>query len=261
MLRSLWQYRGFVAGSIRREMRARYAGSMLGALWQILNPLALIAIYAIVFAELMRARLPGVEDRFGYAIFVCSGLLAWNMFSEILLRSQVMFVENANMLKKASFPRSCLPTIVVGSALANFAVVYGVFLALLVVVGRFPGAVTIVALVPLALLVLLGSSLGVLAGTVHVFFRDVGQVLGVMLQLLFWLTPIVYPLAALPGQYAGWVTYNPVTPIVQSLQGIFVHRTAPALESLLPPLVLAVALGAVAWLAFRRQAPYVVDEL
>lgn len=261
MLRSLWKYRGFIAGSIRRELRSRYAGSALGALWQILSPLALIAIYAIVFAELMRARLPGVEDRFAYAIFVCSGLLAWNMFSEIVLRSQVMFVENANLLKKASFPRSCLPTIVVGSAIANFAVVYSVFLALLAVAGRFPGPVVILAVVPLVLLALLGSSLGVLIGTLHVFFRDAGQVLGVMLQLLFWLTPIVYPLGALPGQYAKLVAWNPITPIVEALQGIFVHRAAPSPEALLLPLGLGVVLGAIAWLAFRQQAPYVVDEL
>ena len=90
MLHSLWNYRDFVASSIRRELRMRYAGSALGAAWQVLSPLALILIYTIVFAELMRTRLTGVDDRFGYAIFVCSGLLAWNMFTEILLRSQGM---------------------------------------------------------------------------------------------------------------------------------------------------------------------------
>ncbi len=261
MLHSLWNYRGFVASSIRRELRMRYAGSALGAAWQILSPLALILIYTIVFAELMRTRLTGVEDRFGYAIFVCSGLLAWNMFAEILLRSQGMFVEHANLLKKASFPRICLPVIVVGSAVSNFGIVYGVFLTLLLVSGRFPGPVFLSAVLPLALLALLGAGIGTLLGTVHVFFRDVGQVVGIVLQLLFWLTPIVYPLTALPNQYAQWIAYNPITPIVKSLQEVFVNGVAPPLDALIFPFAVCTLVSLAAWAVFKRQSPFVVDEL
>ena len=117
--RSLWNFRGLVRTSVLHELRLRYAGSVLGALWQVLNPLAMIVIYTVIFSELMRARLAGIDDRYAYAIFVCCGLLAWTMFSEILTRSQMMFIDNANLLKKSNFPRSCVPAIVVASALAN----------------------------------------------------------------------------------------------------------------------------------------------
>jgi len=80
MIGSLWNYRGYVRASVARELRLRYTGSALGALWQILSPLSMIVIYTIVFSGLMKARLEGVGDRYAYTIYVCSGLLAWTMF-------------------------------------------------------------------------------------------------------------------------------------------------------------------------------------
>lgn len=261
MIRSLWDYRGFIAASVRRDMRLRYAGSALGAVWQVLSPLAMITIYTLVFAELMRSRLAGVDDQYGYAIFVCCGLLAWTMFSEVLLRAQTMFLENANLLKKARFPRTCIPAVVIGSALANFAVVYGVFLALLALSGRWPGAVVICAAPLLLLLALLALAIGILLGIGYVFFRDVGHVLAIVLQLWFWLTPIVYPATILPQRYAHLLELNPLSPIVRGLQDIFLHREAPLWSAQLFPAALTAALLAIALLAFRRQSPWIVDEL
>jgi lipopolysaccharide transport system permease protein len=261
MIGSLWQYRGYVGASVARELRLRYAGSALGALWQVLSPLSMIAIYTIVFSGLMKARLEGVGDAYAYTIYVCSGLLAWTMFAEILVRSQTMFLDNGNLLKKSSFPRSCVPAIIGASALASFAIVYSVFLALLALSGRWPGVVTIGALVPLLLLALLGLAAGVFLGVVHVFFRDVGQVLAIALQVWFWLTPIIYPVHILPPSYAKWIGINPVTPIVQALQTIFVGHAWPDWETLAYPAVLAVALALLSAMVFRRQAPWIVDEL
>lgn len=261
MLRSLWRYRGFVAASVRREMRVRYAGSAFGAAWQIVTPLAMIAIYSIVFADLMKARLPGVEDRFAYAIYVCSGLLAWNMFAEMLQRAQTMFVDSANLLKKASFPRSCVPAVVAVSALTNFAIVYGVFMGLLALSGRWPGLVAVTALAPLALLALIGVAFGVLIGIANVFFRDVAHVLAIVLQLMFWLTPVVYPLSVLPQGFLAWIERNPLVPVVTALQDVFVRASPPVWSTLAYPLVVAVGMTIVSVAVFRRQAPWIVDEL
>jgi lipopolysaccharide transport system permease protein len=261
IVRSLWGFRGFVRASVVRELRLRYAGSVLGALWQVMSPLAMIVVYTLVFSKLMRARLAGIDEPYAYAIFVCCGLLAWTMFTEILLRSQMMFIDNANLLKKASFPRSCIPAIVVASALANFAVVYGVFVALLALSGHWPGWVILALPVPILLLALLGFALGVFLGIVHVFFRDVGQVLGIVLQVWFWLTPIVYPVQQLPAEYQQWIAVNPVTPIAFALQSIFVAHAWPDWQTLVYPAALATALMVASVAAFRRQSPWIVDEL
>ncbi|KAB0561110.1 ABC transporter permease, partial [Pseudomonas palleroniana] len=102
--RTLWSYRGFVLGSVKREFQARYRNSLFGALWTVLNPLSMILVYTVIFSHIMRARLPGVEDGMAYSVYLCAGLLTWGLFAEITTRSQGMFLENANLLKKISFP-------------------------------------------------------------------------------------------------------------------------------------------------------------
>ena len=261
LARSLWDYRGYVRASVARDLRLRYSGSVLGALWQILAPLALIATYTLVFSELMRARLRGVDDRYAYAIYVCCALLPWIMFTEILTRSQTMFLDHANLLKKSNFPRICVPATVTGTALANFAIVYGVFLVLLVVSSHWPGVAAIGALAPLAILAVFGAALGVLLGIAHVFFRDIGQILAILLQIWFWAAPIAYPSDTLPPPYDRWIAANPVTPIVIAFQDVFVRRQWPEWSTLAYPAILGAILTLLALVAFRRQAPLIVDEL
>ena len=146
----------------------------------------------------MRARLPGVGDIYGYGIFLCSGVFAWGLFVEIVQRGAGMFIEHGNLLKKASFPKSSLPVIVVLSALVNFAVAFGIFMVFLVVTGRFPGWVALAAIPIVALLVAFATGLATFLGTLNVYSRDVGQAVTILMQFWFWLTPIVYPIAAVP---------------------------------------------------------------
>jgi len=148
--RALWDYRAFVLGMVARDFRGRYLGSVLGSSWAILNPLAQIVIYTLIFSQVMRARLPNIQDPLAYSFYLCAGLLTWNYFVEVLLRSQTVFLEQANMLKKVSFPRVTLSSYVFLSATVNFLIIWALFLAFLLVTGRWPGCV-LVALVPLLL--------------------------------------------------------------------------------------------------------------
>ena len=150
MLHSLWHYRGFVIGSVQREFQTRYRNSLLGALWTIINPLAMIIVYTVIFSRLMQARLPGVDNDLVYGIYLCAGLLTWGLFAEILGRSQAVFLEHATLLTKLSFPRICLPMVVVLNALLNFAIIFALFLGFLLVTGNFPGWV-VIAILPLLL--------------------------------------------------------------------------------------------------------------
>ena len=125
MLRALYSYRAFIAGSIVREFQAKYRNSLLGALWSILNPIAMIAVYTVIFSQIMRAKLPGVDSTFAYSIYLCSGILTWSLFSELTNRCINIFLDHANVIKKINFPRLCLPLIVFGSALLNFTIIFG----------------------------------------------------------------------------------------------------------------------------------------
>lgn len=197
LYRSLHDYRGFILGSVQREFQSRYRNSLLGALWPVFNPLSMIIVYTVIFSHIMRARLPGVDDSMAYSVYLCAGLLAWGLFSEITLRSQTMFLDNANLLKKISFPRICLPVIVLCNAAINFAIIIGLFLGFLLITGRWPG-MALLALIPLiALQMMFCAGLGMILGVLNVFFRDVGQLFAICLQFWFWLTPIVYPILSL----------------------------------------------------------------
>lgn len=261
MIKALWAYRGFILGSVKREFQSKYRNSLLGAAWTVLNPLAMIVVYTVIFAQVMRAKLPGVDTTFAYSIYLCAGVLTWGLFAEITSRSQNMFLDHANLLKKLSFPRLCLPVTVVATGLLNFGIVFGLFTAFLILTGNFPG-VAYVALIPLlALLLAFAVGLGMVLGVLNVFFRDVGQFFGIFVTFWFWLTPIVYPPSILPEAIQPLMAYNPLAAFMGAVQGVLVRGEWPQWSSLAYPLVLAVVLCLLGLRLFRRRAGEMVDEL
>ncbi|WP_420476073.1 ABC transporter permease [Noviherbaspirillum sp. ST9] len=261
MLRSMWSYRGFISGSVKREFQSRYRNSLLGAAWTVLNPLAMIVVYTVIFSQVMRARLPGVDSGFAYSIYLCAGVLTWGLFAEIVGRAQNVFLENANLIKKISFPRICLPVIVVFNAGINFAIIFGLFVLFLLVSGNFPG-VSFLAVFPVLLIqVAFAIGLGIIVGVLNVFFRDVGQFFAVLLQFWFWLTPVVYPASILPAPILPYFNLNPMVPVVTAYQDIFVHAKLPDWGSMASPALLAVLFCAVGMRMFRKRVGEIVDEL
>lgn len=261
MIRALWAYRGFILGSVKREFQIKYRNSLLGAAWNIINPLSMIVVYTVIFSEIMKARLPGIDSNYAFSIYLCAGVLTWGLFAEITNRATGMFVENANLLKKLSFPRLCLPVVVVCNGLLNFAIVFGLFLAFLLLTGQLPG-VPMLALLPLLLLqVAFAIGLGISLGMLNVFFRDVGQFFGIFLTFWFWLTPIVYPMTILPEAVQSLMRWNPMYRLITAYQDVLVYDRWPNWYSLWPVAVLAVLLCIYGLYLFRRRSGEMVDEL
>lgn len=261
MLLALLSYRGFVFGSVRREFQLRYRNSLLGAAWTVLNPLAMILVYTLIFSQVMQAKLPGVSHGFAYSIYLCSGLLTWGLFAEIVARGQNIFLENANLLKKISFPRMTLPVIAVLNAVLNFSIIFGLFLGFLLITGNWPGWVALFSLPVLLVELCFATGLGMVLGVLNVFFRDVGQFFGIFLQFWFWLTPIVYPSAILPDQIKPLLTLNPMYALIESYQLIFVQQMPPHWISLIYPLASGVLLCGLGLRLYRRHVGEMVDEL
>ena len=261
IFRALWNYRGFILGSIKREFQTKYRNSLLGAAWTVLNPLAMILVYTVVFTEVMRAKLPGVDGSFSYSIYLCAGILTWTLFAEIVGRGQNVFIENANLLKKLSFPRLCLPVVIIGTALINFLIIFSLFVGFLLISGNFPG-LPFLALIPLlGILVLFAIGLGITVGVLNVFFRDVGQFFSIFLTFWFWLTPIVYPMSTLTENIRSMLALNPMTSLVSGFQTILVEKDWPQWESLWLPYLLALILCVLGMTLFRKHAGEMVDEL
>ncbi len=260
-LRALWHYRGFVISMVAREFRSRYLGSLLGSLWSVLNPLAMIFIYTVIFSRIMRAKLPGIDDSMAYGMYICSGLLPWTYFIELLSRFPNIFLDQAALIKKVNFPRITLPVIAFLSSTINFLIIFSVFLGFLVLTGRFPGWVVLAFIPLLVIQQLFVIGLGILLGSVNVFFRDVGQFLNVVLQFWFWFTPIVYPVTILPERARRLIELNPLTPLVQAYQEIILYHQWPQWSHFIPHALGALLALATGFMVFNRLSGEMVDEL
>jgi hypothetical protein len=162
--------------------------------------------------------MPGLDSSFGYSIFLCSGLLTWGFFADLVVRYQNMFLENANVIKKINFPRICIPVIALLNAGISFIIILSLFVGFMLFVGSFPGGVLILIIPVLLLQTTLAMGLGMTVGILNVFFRDIGHLFAIVLQFWFWLTPIVYPLQSLPDWAQEIVNLNPMTPLITALQ-------------------------------------------
>lgn len=260
-LKSLWHYRRFILGSVVREFKSRYARTVLGSAWLLLAPFSMILVYTLVFSHIMQARLPGTQLPFAYSVYLCAGLLPWQWFSELVMRSVGIFVDHGGLIKKSSFPRLALPVIALLASACNFALVAGLFMIFLLIMGRLPGweLLTLIPLLVLQSAFALG--LGVTLGTLNVFFRDIGQAVGIILQFWFWLTPIVYPLATLPAWAREYLSWNPVLPLFDAYQNVFLGAGAPQWDRLSSLLAVTVVSLLVATWVYRAAQSQLVDEI
>ena len=258
---SLWSYRFFIVSSIKNDLRARFTRSKLGGLWMVIHPLAQVLIFALILSEVLSAKLPGVDNKYAYALYLMAGMLFWTLFSETIQRCLTLFIDNANLMKKMAFPRLCLPVIAAGTMLVNNVLLCAAIFAVFAVLGHFPGSEA-VWLPVLALLTLtLAMSLGILLGVINVFMRDLGQVIPVVLNALFWLTPVVYSLSVLPERYQAWFKFNPLYVLVTSYQNVLVYGKPPLWGELGSLVLATVVLAGVALVMFRKSSAEMVDAL
>lgn len=260
-LKRLWAYRHYVISAIVSEFKARFANSILGGAWMILSPLAMVAIYTLVLSVILAAKLPGIEHAYAYPVYLVSGILAWTVFTDVLTRMTQVFVEFGNVLKKMAVPKFAVLCIVMGSAYMNALILWLVTVGLMTALGV---ELTIwVLAVPLFLLVTtaLAGALGALAALIHVFARDVGHILPVVLQLAFWMTPIVYTREMVPASFQWIVDHHPLVPMVQLFQDSVAYGVAPNVTVFALYGLVSLLLWLGFWVLYRRAISEVMDAL
>ncbi|MFC3771467.1 ABC transporter permease [Paenibacillus sp. GCM10012303] len=244
-----------------RDFKTKYLNTVFGSLWAILNPLAQILIYTLIFSQVMKAKLPAIEDDLGYSIYLIAGIVSWQFFSEVLNRTQTIFLEQANLIKKVNFPRISLPLFVVISAAINYMILMALFILFLFLSHREP-AISFISLVPLLILQqCIACGLGIFFATLNVFFRDIGHSMSVVLQFWFWLTPIVYPIEIIPQQLRWILDLNPLSVIIRSTQDIFLYGFWPVWERLIPVTAFSILCLLLGYFVFRKLNKELVDEL
>lgn len=245
---------------VRRDFESRYAGSMLGVFWSLVQPAWQLLLFTFVFSTVLKISLLG-ERTGNFGVFLFCGLMPWLALHEGLSRGATAIVDNASLVKKIQFPSEVLVLAMVLGAILQQGINTVVFLVVLGFLGElhFSGLWLLLLALPLQVALTLG--LGLLVATVNTFVRDVAQVLGLALTGWFYLTPVVYPLAQVPEKWRRLLELNPVTGLVQLYRAAFLGGELPSASALLPlliaaPLALAIGLG-----IFRRAKARFADEL
>jgi ABC-type polysaccharide/polyol phosphate export permease len=262
----LWRYRGLVANFARRELKAKYKGSVLGWFWSLLNPLATLGIYALIFGFFLRFSPEAAGNgKSNFAISLFTALVAWNFFYAITTGSMVALIGAGPLLRKIYFP----PWTPVAGNAASVLVQTGIeFTLLMVVYLLWMNLSWTVLFVPLLLVLLAAFSFGIglVLALLNARFRDIAYIVQVALNLLFYAAPIIYPITAVRSQYAAhpWARlyeWNPITQFVEAFRDVLYYLRPPDVGRLSYLTVLSAAVLLFGWWYFERGSTEVSEEL
>jgi lipopolysaccharide transport system permease protein len=229
---TIWRNRSLIRTMVRRDILGRYRGSFAGAFWTLLNPLLLMLTYFFVFGVVLQAKFGADPSRSGFALYFLAGMLPWLAFSEAAGRAPWVMIEHRNFVKKLVFAIETLPFTLVVSGLISE--IFGLLLfsaGFFVIRGTVPLSV---AWLPVLIVpqVLFAAGVAWFLAALGVFVRDLGQVIGFLLTLWFFLTPICYPESSLPAMAAPLLSKNPIYVLVHGYRAIFLEGHAPAFAPL-----------------------------
>lgn len=247
-LRTLWQRRGLLWSFTLRELQVRYRQAALGFLWALLQPAALTVITALVFHHVLHVDVGGQP----YVVFVYTGLVAWTFFQSAVTGAVPTLVNNAGLVRKIWFPRETLPLATVGAVGLDLLAGLLLWLVLLVAYG-VPLHATLLWTIPLlGILVAFTTACALFGAAVNVRFRDVKHALPLLLQVLFFATPIVYPLSLVPADWRSLAALNPLTAVVNGLRAAALDGRAPDAALTLTGAAVALLCLVLAWWHFTR---------
>jgi ABC-type polysaccharide/polyol phosphate export permease len=233
-LTTLFRHRQLIAALTARDLKARYRGSILGYFWSLANPLLLLGVYTLVFTKFFPARFV-VEP---YPLFLFTGILPWTFFSAAILESTTSISSNAGLIKKVMFPAEALPMVVVLSHLVHFALAIPVMLAALVaftLAGKATVTSTIL-LVPVLMILqtMFVAGLAMIVSSASILFRDLRDIIANLLQLGFFITPIIYPIETITSRpLRALLRINPMTPFVVAYQDLLFYGRLPGISDTL----------------------------
>lgn len=217
----LWRHRVLLGQLARREIEGRYRGSVLGLLWTLIAPLVMLAVYTFVFSEIFQARWSSTVDSRGvFALLLFSGLILFNLFAEPFNRAPGLMLENVSYIKKVVFPLEVLPLVTMAGALFNAGVGFLILFAFYVPVLGWPPVTCLWLPVVILPLVLVTAGVAWFLAALGVFLRDLRQIAGLATTILMFLSPIFYPLEAIPERFRGLLLLNPLTIVLEESKAV-----------------------------------------
>lgn len=255
-LKELYEYRQMIYSLVRRELRGRYKGSVLGFLWTFINPLLQLLVYTLVFSVIMRS------DIDKYYIFLFVALVPWIFFSTSVQGGSTSVINSADMVKKIYFPREVLPISCVTSAFVNMILSFIVVFGVLIVTGFGINLIAVLYL-PIIMIIEYIFSIGIafLVAGLTVYFRDLSYILGIITMAWQFLTPVMYSEEVVPKEILPIWKVNPMTPVINAYRDILYYKTVPTLSTLIQVTAIGIIFVVIGYIAFRKMQKGFAEEM
>lgn len=257
-----WQSRRLIWSLVRREVEQKYKGSVIGVLWSLVNPLIMLAIYTFVFSAIFRMRWVALsDDPLDFALMLFAGLLLFNLFAECVTRAAGLVTANPNLVKKVVFPLHVQAWSVLGAAVFQAAINLVVLLAALIAVKGAPPWTAV--LIPVIFVPLCLVALGLMwfLSALGVYIRDLGQITGHAVTMMMFLSPLFYPIEAVPSQFQRLFVLNPLTFLINEARKVLVMGSLPDWQGLAVYSAFALLVACLGFWFFQRARPGFSDVL
>lgn len=255
-LKEIYAYRQMIFSLVRKELRGRYKGSVLGFLWTFLNPLLQLVVYTLVFSVILRSN---IEK---YYLFLFVALVPWNFFSACLTGGASSVINEKEMVKKIYFPRQVLPISYVTTAFVNMLLCYIVVFGVVIISGVGINLKALLYL-PIFLIVeyILGLGIALISSALDVYFRDLEYILGVISMAWTYLTPVMYSIDIVPDKLMSIFMLNPMTPIIVGCRDILYYKKVPQVSTLLHAFILGIIVIVCGSFIFSKCEKHFVEEM
>ncbi|CUW09729.1 Teichoic acid translocation permease protein TagG [Serratia grimesii] len=262
MFQSVIRNRSLIYKLAKRDIEARYKGSAIGTLWAIVNPIIMLCVYSFVFSVVFQAKwgaLPGGKGVFAIVLF--AGLIIFNFLAECIGRGPSIFLGNVNYVKKVVFPLGCLPISAGLSALFNFMISFIILLvAQLVVFGKVPATALLFPVFFLPIFII-GLALLFLFSSIGVYLRDLSQAVPLIITFLMFLSPIFYPLSAIPVEYRPLMSINPLAFLIENTRELLIMGNMVPVSSFMTLYLSSACLLAFAVYVFKKTKKGFADVI
>ena len=235
LCKSLWRNRQLILQMTKREVVGRYKGSAMGLTWSFFNPVFMLVVYTFVFSEIFKSRWGGVggdDSKTQFAVLLFVGMIVLGLFSEVVNRAPTLILSNVNYVKKVVFPLEILPIIAMGAALFHSLISLCVLLAAFALFNGYVQWTAVFTPLVLLPLVIITMGLAWILSAIGVFLRDVGQTIGIITTVLMFLSPVFYPVTAVPERFRPFMMANPLTFIIEQSREVLVWGHNPDWQGL-----------------------------
>lgn len=255
-IREIYAYREMISSLVRRDLRGRYRGSVLGFAWTFLNPLLQLAVYTLVFSVIMRN---GVED---YYLYLFVALIPWIFFSSSVNEGTNCIRSQGGMITKIYFPREVIPISCVTTQFVNMLLSLLVVFAVVMIAGK-PFNLLAYLCLPLIMLIeyVLALGMAFLFSAITVYFRDITWFMGIITMAWQFLTPVMYGLDQVPAELVRYFNLNPMTSVIVAYRDILYYGQVPALSTLKNAVICATVVFALGWFVFSKLKNHFAEEL